>query len=73
MKKVKEIITIAQKVIGMMKAETNSEQQSVAYKEYLIQRKEDKAMGFEILPFWEWYCFWCFENGLYNDRTSYQN
>lgn len=25
------------------------------------------------LPFWEWYSFYCLENGLFNDRQSGQN
>jgi hypothetical protein len=40
------------------------------YKEHV---KEMKSLGLPTISFWDWYSSWCFEEGLFNDRMSYQN
>jgi hypothetical protein len=41
-----------------------------SYKEYV---KELESIDLPYLDFWDWYSEWCFEEGLFNDRASYQD
>jgi len=49
----------------MNNIETTTQQQDSGYREYIFSESE--------LPFWEWYWFWCYEEGLYNDKASFQD
>lgn len=41
----------------------------VAYLEHVKEMEDEDCEPFD---FWEFYMQWCLENGLYNDRASYQ-
>jgi hypothetical protein len=32
-----------------------------------------KDIGLETAGFWDWYWFYCYDNGFYYDRASYQD
>jgi len=49
-----------------MKIETVTQQQEAGYKEW--SASESRLH----LDFWSWYQMWCFENGLFYDRMSFQ-
>lgn len=53
----------------MKTIEIITKQQESAMREYKIGYED---MGFQPFPFWEWYARWCEEEGLLNDRTSFQ-
>jgi hypothetical protein len=54
----------------MEKIEINSLQQETALKEHKEYLQENYYGN--PLTFWEFYSLWCEENGLFNDRASYQ-
>ncbi len=47
-------------------------QQQTALPYYHVEEKSLKSMGLPPLDFWDWYAQWCEEEGLFNDRASYQ-
>ncbi len=47
-------------------------QQERALTEYSEDVESWKDADLPYLEFWVWYARWCEENGLYNDRASYQ-
>jgi hypothetical protein len=49
-----------------------TEQQESVYEEYKKECVQDEEFEDTIMPFYDWYSLYCFENGLYSDCTSEQ-
>ncbi len=56
-----------------MAIEINTQQQAVAVLGYETYVNEMKYLDLPFSKFWEWYSSWCIEQGLFNDRASYQS
>jgi hypothetical protein len=58
---------------NMNKTEVISLQQETGLKYYEDYKKEMNEISAPAWAFWEWYGMWCMEEGLFNDRASYQH
>ena len=48
-------------------------QQEASLRDYKRQLEYELDYDCPVSPFWEWYGLWCFEEGLFNDRMSWQD